>query len=127
MNVEHYSYTPHPKDFSLPIPRFACAFWVMRFTRFFWPLRSCYQALPFVTMRVHVMARSVRLVWILPPAAYQLLPNITMGLIWFGPAREDTLPGPTSGRHTHDIQGNELELIVGGTVDKSDVVLAFIG
>ena len=29
--------------------------------------------------------------------------------------------------YTHDIQGNELELIVGSTVDKSDVVLAFIG
>jgi hypothetical protein len=78
-------------------------------------------------MIVHVMSALIRLVWILPPAAYQLLPNITAGLIWFYPAREDTLPGPTSGRHTHDIQGNELELIVGGTVDKSDVVLAFIG
>ena len=78
-------------------------------------------------MRVHVMTALIRLVWILLPAAYQLLPNITMGLIWLYPAREDTLPGPTSGLHTHDIQGNELELIVGSTVDKSDVVLAFIG
>ena len=50
VRVEHYSYTPHPKDFSLPIPRFACAFWVMRFTRFSQPLRSCYQVLPTVTL-----------------------------------------------------------------------------
>ena len=56
-----------------------------------------------------------------------MLPDFTTAPIWFYPAREDTLPGPTSGRHTHDIQGNELELIVGGTVDESDVVLAFIG
>jgi hypothetical protein len=73
------------------------------------------------------MSALIRLVWILPPAAYQLLPNITRGSIWPGPAHRNGLPGPTSGLHTHDIQGNELELIVGGTVDESDVVLAFIG
>ncbi len=78
-------------------------------------------------MIVHVMTALIWLVWILPPAAYQLLPDFTGPPIWLYPAREDTLPGPTSGRHTTDIQGNELELIVGGTVDKSDVVLAFIG
>ena len=56
-----------------------------------------------------------------------MLPDFTRGQIWFLPARAAALPGPTSGLNTHDIQGNELELIVGGTVDESDVVLAFIG
>ena len=56
-----------------------------------------------------------------------MLPDFTMAPIWLDPAREKGLPGPTSGRHTHDIQGNELELIVCGAVDESDVVLAFIG
>ena len=65
----------------------------MRFTRFRQPLRSCYHALPIVTTFVHVMSALIRLVWILPPEAYQLLPNITMGLIWFDPTREKGLPG----------------------------------
>ena len=46
-------------------------------------------------------------------------------LVWPRPSR--TFTSPTSGLHTHDIQGNELELVVGGTVDEGDVVLAFIG
>ena len=56
-----------------------------------------------------------------------MLPDFTGPVIWLDPARRIPLPGPASGLHTTDIQGNELELIVGGTVDKSDVVLAFIG
>ena len=45
-------------------------------------------------MIVHEMSALIRLVWILLPAAYQLLPNITRGSIWFGPAREEALPAP---------------------------------
>ena len=65
----------------------------MRFTRFSTPLRSCYQALPIVTMVVHVMARSVRLDRFRTVATYQLLPDFTMGLIWFDPAHRKGLPG----------------------------------
>ena len=32
VRVEHYSYTPHPKDFSLPYPRFAFVYWVLWLT-----------------------------------------------------------------------------------------------
>ena len=81
VRVEHYSYTPHPKDFSLPYPRFAFVYWVLWLT---WclpclatPCQSCYHALPIVTTVVHVMSALIRLVWIWSVEAYQLLPNIT--------------------------------------------------
>ena len=52
-------------------------------------------ALPIVTISVHVTSALIRLVWILPPADYQRLPNITRGPIWLYPAREEALPtGP---------------------------------
>ena len=65
------------------------------------PGRSCAsKQLPIVTTFVHVMAAQFRLVWILLPAAYQLLPDFTMVPIWLYPARAAPLPGPTSGtRH----------------------------
>ena len=38
-------------------------------------------------MRVHVMSALIRLVWIVLPEVYQLLPNITTGQIWLLPTR----------------------------------------
>ena len=49
-------------------------------------------------MIVHVMTALIRLVWIVLPEVYQLLPNITTGLIWLHPAREEALPAPPPAR-----------------------------
>ena len=54
----------------------------------------CGAALPILTIFVHVTSAPVWLVWILPPAVYHCLPNITRGPIWLCPAREEALPRP---------------------------------
>ena len=122
MNVEHYNYTPHPKDFLLPNPCFACAFWVSATVRMVqrWSglqqdamsavraqlptvtiryhickwLWHASECLPIVTMIVHVMAAVVWLVRFWTAATYHLLPFVTRWPIWLDPAREKGLPAP---------------------------------
>ena len=62
-----------------------------------------YHLLPEHTISVHVTTALVWLVWILPPAVYHCLPNITRGPIWLCPARENNYQGPASARR-HNTQ-----------------------
>ena len=64
---------------------------------------TTYHLLPEHTISVHVTSVLIRLVWILLPADYQLLPNITRGPIWVYPAREDHLPTPPPPRVIDDM------------------------
>ena len=54
----------------------------------------CGAALPILTGSVHVTSALVWLVWILLPAVYHCLPNITRSSIWLDPAHKDHLPTP---------------------------------
>ena len=54
--------------------------------------------LPDLTISVHVTSALIRLVWILLPAVYHCLPNITRGPFWLYPAHGSPLPGPASAR-----------------------------
>ena len=64
-----------------------------------------YQTLPDTTRFVHVTSALIRLVWSGRRRAYQLLPFLTMPVIWLDPAHRSPLPTPRPGLVIEHILG----------------------